>query len=48
MFGVGLKLIYEDKIGDYVEKAMCWKIKEFGSVNPPDIPKDTQHKEYWE
>ncbi|KAG0640084.1 hypothetical protein HOY80DRAFT_1043022 [Tuber brumale] len=48
MFGAGLKLIYGKKIGDYVEKAMCWNIEEYASTNPPEIPKDSWHKEYEE
>jgi len=48
MFGAGLKLIYGDKIGDYVEKAMCWNIEEYASVNPQEIPKDVRHKDYEE
>jgi len=39
----GLKLIYGDKIGDYVGEAMCWNIEEYASVNPPAIPKDARH-----
>ncbi|PUU81056.1 hypothetical protein B9Z19DRAFT_1063006 [Tuber borchii] len=48
MFGAGLKLIYGDKIGEYVEKAMGWNIEEYASVNLPVIPKDTRHKDYEE
>ncbi|PUU79860.1 hypothetical protein B9Z19DRAFT_1124577 [Tuber borchii] len=44
-FGAGLKLIYRDKIREYVEKAMSWYIEEYASVNLPVIPKDTQYKE---
>ncbi|PUU80002.1 hypothetical protein B9Z19DRAFT_1063801 [Tuber borchii] len=32
MFGAGLKLIYEDKIGGYVEKAIVWKNEEYASA----------------
>ncbi|RPA91296.1 hypothetical protein L873DRAFT_1848347 [Choiromyces venosus 120613-1] len=46
VFGTGLKLIYGDQVGEYIEKAMCWNIEEYNSVNPPEIPKDIQHKEY--
>ena len=48
MFGAGLKLVYGEKIGNYVEKAMCWNIEEYASVNPPEMPKDSRHKEYEE
>jgi hypothetical protein len=48
MFGAGLKLIYGDKIGEYVEKAMSWNIEEYASVNPPAIPKNIRHKDYEE
>ncbi|PUU76142.1 hypothetical protein B9Z19DRAFT_1066872 [Tuber borchii] len=48
IFGARLKLIYGDKFGEYVEKAMGWNIKEYASVNQPAIPKDIQHKDYEE
>ncbi|PUU72193.1 hypothetical protein B9Z19DRAFT_1138803 [Tuber borchii] len=48
MFGAGLKLNYGDKIREYVEKTMSWNIEEDALVNPPAIPKDTQHKDYEE
>ncbi|PUU80228.1 hypothetical protein B9Z19DRAFT_1123951 [Tuber borchii] len=46
MFGAGLRLIYGDKIGEYMEKVMSWKIEEYTSVNVPAILKDTRHKDY--
>ncbi|PUU82582.1 hypothetical protein B9Z19DRAFT_1061686 [Tuber borchii] len=48
VFGAGLKMIYGDKIGEYVEKTMIWNIEEYASVNPAAIPKDTWHKDYEE
>ncbi|PUU72978.1 hypothetical protein B9Z19DRAFT_1136207 [Tuber borchii] len=48
MFGARLKLIYGDKIREYVQKAMSWNIEEYASVNAPAIPKDTWHKDYEE
>ena len=48
IFGAGLKLFYEGQIGNYVEKAMCWNIEEYASINPPEITKHSRHKEYKE
>ena len=48
MFGAGLKLVYGEQIGNYVEKAMCWNIEEYASINPPEMPRDSRHKEYEE
>ena len=48
MFGAGLKLVYREQIGNSVEKAMCWNIEEYTSINPPEMLKDSRHKEYEE
>ncbi|PUU76143.1 hypothetical protein B9Z19DRAFT_1130192 [Tuber borchii] len=48
MFGAGLKFFYREKIGEHGEKAIGWNIKEYASVNPPAIPKDTRHKDHEE
>jgi len=40
IFGGGLKLVYVEQIKDYMEKAMCWNIEEYTSINPPEIPQD--------
>ncbi|PUU72494.1 hypothetical protein B9Z19DRAFT_1137416 [Tuber borchii] len=48
MFGAWLKLIYEEKIREYVEKAMSWNMQGYASVNPPTIPKYTWHNDYKE
>jgi len=46
MFGARLKLIYRNTSGDYVDKAMCWNIEKYSSVNPQEIPRDARPKNY--
>ncbi|RPB01566.1 hypothetical protein L873DRAFT_632020 [Choiromyces venosus 120613-1] len=46
LFGSGLKIVYGDKIGQYITDSICWNIEEYSQIVPPRIPKDSRHKEY--
>ncbi|KAG0639473.1 hypothetical protein HOY80DRAFT_1044948 [Tuber brumale] len=48
IFGAGLKLVYREEIGDYVEKAIYWNIEEYASINLPEMLKYSQPKEFEE
>jgi len=44
MFGTGLKLIYRDKIGDYVEKTICGILRNTHQLIHQKFPR-TQYKD---
>ncbi|PUU81096.1 hypothetical protein B9Z19DRAFT_1062954 [Tuber borchii] len=48
MFGAGVKLIYGDKITEYVEKAIVGNIEEYALVKRLAILKDAQYEDYHE
>jgi len=48
LFGWGLKWVYGNKVGEYLNEAICWNIEEYAQIQPPTIPRDSRHKEYEE
>jgi len=48
LFGSGLKLVYGNKVGEYLKEAICWNIEVYAQIQPPTIPRDSRHMEYEE
>ena len=44
--GSGLKLVYSDRISQYLTEAICWNIEKYVQIQPPAISQNSQHKEY--
>jgi hypothetical protein len=46
LFGRGLQLVYGDRIGDHITEATTYNMEEYAMVYPPQIPRDSRHREY--
>ena len=41
-------MVYGNKVGEYLNEAICWNIEEYAQIQPPTIPRDSRDKEYEE